>query len=1064
MKKSLLILFLLSGFFAKAQNYFPTQTPFGKNRIQYRHFHWKVLTTQNFEVYFYDDALPMATVTAQFAESEFDRITEMLGYSPFSRTKIFVYSSVQDINQSNIGITLSSDKEVSDENLSKSRIEIAFSGNQVAYKKELVREISHVFVYDMLYGGSLKDALQNSLLLSVPEWFMNGVTAYIAEGWSVEMDDFMRDALLNKKLRKPNLATGKEAALIGQSIWNYIAEKNGRDNISNILNLTRIIRNEQTSIASTLGMPYSRFLREWHEYYSSMADNVNSSFQAPKIDLKVKQVKVGDTEKLNKFKISPDGSMVAFSTNNLGRSAVEVYNFKTKKTHTLFNIGYKTLNQSINYNTPLLSWTRGNSLAVIFENGGSTELDVFTDFSDKKPAGKLSIYRYLDFDQVSDFDISDDGTNIVLSAEKKGQNDLFLYNISRKNTVQLTNDLYDDLYPQFVGNAGKVIFTSNRLKDSLDVDKGSFKSIGSKFSLFVHDGKPKSESVRRLVESNGMITRPVVTDGSTVYFLNDEKGVRNIYRLVSGDSLATQMTAYRNNIIDFDINVAKNLVFRTAENQTDYIAYQNQADFNATGNYSITPRISRITGVPMTEKQEAKTNNATPLTNVPAEVPKPAEPTIVLAPGEVDTDNYQFDNLTVTKPADKKTDVKKSRNERNNIARQTRKDNIKIKGPTDYTNPFVVNGTDGNFVVDPVRGLGYSFAVTMNDLLENHQLKGGIFITPNLKNSDLWAEYSYLPKRVDFTVRFDRKVLSQETETLSQKVRFNRLSASASYPFNANARLTISPSYTSNRAINLYSVSTPEIFSDYLGANAEFVYDNTISSGVNALEGTRFKVKYEHFTGLASAKDGFERFTADIRHYLKVGQYMILAGRLSGGHSFGDSPKQFIMGGMDNWLFIERESRNTNNPLGTGIASKDIFLSDFATSLRGFNVNKLSGVSNLLFNVELRIPIVRYLTKNPIYSNFFKNLQLSAFTDVGTAWTGASPFSRKNGFNTIVYGGGTNPFQATVTDFRNPFLVGYGVGARTTMLGYFVKFDVGWGMENKDIKSPISYLTLGYDF
>ncbi|MFC0184246.1 hypothetical protein ACFFJX_17620 [Pseudarcicella hirudinis] len=150
----------------------------------------------------------------------------------------------------------------------------------------------------------------------------------------------------------------------------------------------------------------------------------------------------------------------------------------------------------------------------------------------------------------------------------------------------------------------------------------------------------------------------------------------------------------------------------------------------------------------MTEKQEAKTNNATPLTNVPAEVPKPAEPTIVLAPGEVDTDNYQFDNLTVTKPADKKTDVKKSRNERNNIARQTRKDNIKIKGPTDYTNPFVVNGTDGNFVVDPVRGLGYSFAVTMNDLLENHQLKGGIFITPNLKNSDLWAEYSYLPKEL----------------------------------------------------------------------------------------------------------------------------------------------------------------------------------------------------------------------------------------------------------------------------------------------------------------------------
>jgi len=96
----------------------------------------------------------------------------------------------------------------------------------------------------------------------------------------------------------------------------------------------------------------------------------------------------------------------------------------------------------------------------------------------------------------------------------------------------------------------------------------------------------------------------------------------------------------------------------------------------------------------------------------------------------------------------------------------------------------------------------------------------------------------------------------------------------------------------------------------------------------------------------------------------------------------------------------------------------------------------------------------------------FQNLQLTAFTDVGSAWTGASPFSRKNGFNTVSLPPvkGSNPFEATVTDFRNPFLIGYGVGARTTILGYFVKYDLGWGLDNNEIKSPISYITLGYDF
>ena len=86
------------------------------------------------------------------------------------------------------------------------------------------------------------------------------------------------------------------------------------------------------------------------------------------------------------------------------------------------------------------------------------------------------------------------------------------------------------------------------------------------------------------------------------------------------------------------------------------------------------------------------------------------------------------------------------------------------------------------------------------------------------------------------------------------------------------------------------------------------------------------------------------------------------------------------------------------------------------------------------------------------------------FFDTGTAWTGATPFSRSNGFNTNIYGGNTNPFKATVTDFRNPFLFGYGLGARANVVGYFIKLDYAYGIENDEIKSPVTYLTLGHDF
>ena len=1078
MRKILLfILFILTVHHLEAQNFLPTQEPFGKYRIQYRPFKWQVLTSQNFEVYFYEGGQQTATLAAQLAETDFDRVTEILGYSPFSRTKIFVYTSIQDLNQSNVGLNLTSEREIREENLAKSRIEIAYSGNSLSFRKELIREISHVYVHDMLYGGSIKESLQNSLLLSVPDWFMNGITTYISEGWSTEMDSYVRDAILNKTLKKPSQTLGKESALVGQSIWNFVAEKYGKDNISNILNLTRIIRNEQTSISSTLGMPFSKVIKEWREYYAVMAENINGSYTNPTYDYKIEEVKFNSSNRVNKFKISPDGAFLAISKNELGRSSVEVLDLKTKRNVTILTSGYKTLNQSIDFSTPLLSWTKGGTLAVIYEDQGDVILNIYNDITEKDLTGKFASRKFLkDFDQVQDFDVSDNGTTLILSAVSKGQNDLFLYDIARGRVQQLTNDLYDDLSPRFVGSAGKVIFTSNRLKDSLDIDKGSYKTLTNRFNLFLHEGKPKQEILKRLMDSIGSVSNPVVTDGNTVYFLSDEKGIRNIYRLTANDSTLVQVSNSRNDIQDFDYTPSTNsLVMKTLEGNSEIISFKQKADFTVKNNLPYTDRNIKLYGIVQAanttnDKPKIDNQNAIVATETPLVKSK-----IVFEKGEIDTDNYLFDSGTFTKKnvdsqANTIKNEKKNKVEKIISSKQNRKENIKIRGPIDYNNPFVVNNTNLDFIVDPLpqRGFGLKGTINMNDLLENHHLQGGVFITPNLKNNDLWGQYSYLANRIDYSIRYDRRSISDDNEQGLKKYRFNKLTFSASYPINTNTRVSISPSYTTNRFLDLSipNLATPDGFSDYVGGRVEFVFDNTISHGLNQLEGTRFRVRFDHYTGLTNSQDGFDRFYADIRHYLRFGKGIVLAGRLSGGHSFGNAPKQTVMGGMDNWLECQYENRtDNNNPFSSSrVDNKDIFFLDYATPLRGFNINKLSGTSHLAFNVELRVPIAKYIYDGPIYSNFFKNLQLTTFTDVGTAWTGVGPFARKNGFNTSIIGGGQLPFRATVTDFRNPFLIGYGLGARTTILGYFIKYDIGWGLENKEVKAPISYVTLGYDF
>ncbi|HEY0750686.1 MAG TPA: hypothetical protein VGD26_06010, partial [Chitinophagaceae bacterium] len=45
-----------------------------------------------------------------------------------------------------------------------------------------------------------------------------------------------------------------------------------------------------------------------------------------------------------------------------------------------------------------------------------------------------------------------------------------------------------------------------------------------------------------------------------------------------------------------------------------------------------------------------------------------------------------------------------------------------------------------------------------------------------------------------------------------------------------------------------------------------------------------------------------------------------------------------------------------------------------------------------------------------------------------------------------------------------PFAGGYGFGARSTLLGYFVRFDAAWQMDGFFQGKPQLYIALGLDF
>ena len=72
------------------------------------------------------------------------------------------------------------------------------------------------------------------------------------------------------------------------------------------------------------------------------------------------------------------------------------------------------------------------------------------------------------------------------------------------------------------------------------------------------------------------------------------------------------------------------------------------------------------------------------------------------------------------------------------------------------------------------------------------------------------------------------------------------------------------------------------------------------------------------------------------------------------------------------------------------------------------------------------------------------------------------PFDDEDRFNTVITVNG--PITTTVNYFQNPVVFGYGFGARTLIFGYFLRFDMAWGLDTGEILDPTYYFSLSLDF
>lgn len=1006
-----------------------SQEIFGKNRVQYNSFDWKYLSTEHFKIYYYIGGNKLAYNTARYAESEFERITNTLGFTPYSPITLVIYNSITDLQQSNINLQHKAFVG-GQTNFIKSKVEVAFNGNQIEYKQELVKQITANLLNQIIFGGSFRDALQSSYLVDLPDWFELGLKEYMAYGWSDHMDTYMREYVLLRKMKDPSFYLDKDASFIGQSLWNYIHEKYGVETIGHVIGLTRVLHNPEESLGAALGRPYNAVIQEWKAFYIQQYNTLSDTLKISEKKLRLRRFNRKNFRH-HSIAINPDSNLIAYAENFNGRYRVVVYNTIKKKKHIIFYGGHHLIGQKVAPNLPLISWKSSQELGIVYSKKGKTHLLIKNIETHKKE--RISFET---FDAILSMDFSPYRPHeMILSASKKGKSDLYVFDTRTERALNLTRDLYDDLNPQFLPKTNQIIFSSNRLNDTLRVDVGKADRIKNQYDLFLLDlteikTNNDVSTITRLTNTPKENELQVVGINSNKFtYLIEKNHSKQIYEYNLDNNSSKRISNFYHSIQQFDIH-NNDLTYLIEVKGKTFIYYEQNFQFSSFNKHNCFPPLEENKEITITDS----INNAIAF----------------LSNTNIDTLFFVGDSLTYP--------------EKDN--NQLEQNELRIYGPNNYQGLMSLDYIVSSLLIDPLRGSGILMEGGASDMFHNHVFTGNLFLLSDLKSSSMAADYYYLKKKTDLKLKYKRDNLFALTDQLVQNYTANSLDVEVAYPLSVASRISVIPHILHTRYTDYSYSSLPDETTYFTGAKAEYVYDNTLEHDINIIEGFRMKAGIKTFFNTKYSEQNFNKIFIDIRKYQRVYRTLTLAARMSYGESFGNAPKHYLVGGMDNWLFSKTNYEGTSNPLNIFPATNnsDLLFVEYATGLRGFSFNQMYGNKYFLFNAEIRLPFIKMFSNRPVNNNFLRYLQFIGFYDLGSAWSGKNPLSEDNSFNTKIEGNEANGFSATVVNYQNPFLSSYGLGMRTMALGYYVKIDLGWGIQNYVVQSPRLHVTLGYDF
>ncbi len=1094
-KNSFFIFFvLLTGLKLQAQFYYGMQMDFGKNRIQHQQFKWTYLDYDRYRVYLYQGGIEIAKYVSVQINKQLPILEKRLDFQVEDKIQVIVYNTQNDFKQSNIGLAndaLNSNNVGGVTKIIGDKIFVYFNGSYADLDRQIRAALAELMVTQILYGGRARDMVRNSALLNVPEWYIKGLVEYLSQGWTTYADNLMYDALKNDRFNNFNRLTGNQATQAGHALWYFVVDTYGDAVIPNLLDMTRLTRSPDNAFTYVLGISLQNLILDFQESQNRRLYMFKDSTRiSPIRDNEIVKKTKANTHYFH-LKLSPDAQKVIYATSYLSQLKVYVQDVGSTHKKRLLKLGPK-IERLEDYNYPLLAWHPANTLvAMLYEQKGQLLLHTYDLESKDKVKRPITGFK-----KINSMAFSHDGKKLVMSAVKlgKGQADIFVFTLNNGGVEQLTNDSWDDLNPVFIKNTKHIIFESNRLNDTIksNEDANPFAKMSRNMDLFMANypfGKEKA-LVRVTQTPDINETQAQHYSGTKIAYLSEKNGIYNRYIAQFDSSISyvdttehyryffnsKLITNYDRNILEQHVNHTRthlaelvyangkeHLLIQPLEKSLDDLKIQARETWFKAG---IRPSITnpeKITElITIEEEAPLKETKATPANSNKG----------------IDFDNYEFGT---TNP--KKTEPNSGKKEGDSLTTKTKPSkNLEFRFPiqknyyTSFYNDNVVTQFDNSYLnatyqyfsgfgspiyLNP--GLNFLTKVSLSDLFEDQNIiaafrfggMGQLFSTSSFDNEQLLS-WEFRKKRFDHRFTVHRQVIVNE----DYKITTRDAKYEIKYPFNEVSAVR-GAILLRNDKLEVFSRgdgSLPfrNLFSTMGAIHGEYVFDNTRRVMLNIYNGWRLKVWGQYWQMPDSLNRQLVVGGFDVRHYQRIHRQMTWCNRLAGGTSFGSDRLIYYLGGVDNW-FGASFDRTINV-----VKPEQYTFQTLATNMRGFRQNIRNGNNFVVFNSELRWPIVRYFASQALRSDFLNNLQLIGFGDLGMAWYGLNPLSEENTLNKNSYSNG--PVTVIVFNEKSPLVAGLGFGVRSRLFGYFMRFDMSWGIENLQTQKRVNYFSLTTDF